>query len=225
MFRTAIALTALIGGCATSGPRPTVGDASVNDVAEPRTILAGIVTDRDERPVEGAKVTAFGGLATRWRVGVATTDGNGRYRFDPLSGGAMIHNESTGQWDYYVGLTIDHPDFAAADGNSWWDITCKSGQETRKDFQMQRAGAVEGQLLDPGGRPLPNVGMRFQSPAQDNVRFHRYAMTGTDGSFHETGLAPGEYVADINHHPYPITGRFRIDAGLVTRIDLKTEAR
>ncbi len=225
MLRTVSVLAALIGGCATTAPTTSKNDASTASVAETRTILGGSVTDSDGRPVAGAKVTAYGGLATRWRVGETTTDTNGHYCFDPFPGGAMFRNEGTGNWDYYVGLTIDHADFASADGNSWWDITCKSGQETRKDFRMQKAGAVEGRLLELNGTPMANVGMRFQSPSQKNVKFLRYATTRADGSFREIGLAPGEFVADINHHPYPITGRFRISPGQVTRIDLHAETK
>src|SRR5262245_39227645 len=46
--------------------------------------LEGRITDEAGRPLRGAKVILYGGVATRWKIAEAETGADGRYRFDSV---------------------------------------------------------------------------------------------------------------------------------------------
>jgi len=122
-------LAALAWSAGSDSPTPAAGG--------PATILTGRVLTPGGTPVADAFVTIHGGLATRWRVGDARTDAEGWFRFDPLPGGARVKNSQTDEWDYYVGVHIEHPDFASAVKDAWWDVRCPLWVETREEFRLK----------------------------------------------------------------------------------------
>jgi RNA polymerase sigma factor (sigma-70 family) len=180
-------------------------------------ILAGSIRDVQGRPVPGAEIVLYSGFATRMQGQSATTDRDGRYRFDPLKTGSMTKAASAGPWDLYVGMRVKHPNHVSADGKSWWDITVPNADRRVHvhDFRMVRGGKLAGQLLDPkSNTPLAGVDIRIQSPSPRNVKFHVYATTDAAGRFTSEALFPGEYVVDINSPElgYPVLGNATIAA-------------
>ena len=92
----------------------------VNPSAAP--VLKGSVLDVDGNPIAEAKITLYGGLATRWEVASVQTDAKGEYVFDPCRHGAMILDEENQRWDYFIGMTISCKGFKSTDGKEWWDV-------------------------------------------------------------------------------------------------------
>jgi hypothetical protein len=163
------------------------------------------------------KVVLYSGLATRWKGQEATTDHDGRYRFDPLRTGAMIKDEPSGRWDYEPGMRLLHPTHISADGKSWWDIRVPGidRKEHAQDFKMVPGGRLAGRVLDPRTKtPLKRLDLNIGSPTGRNPRFHVYARTDDEGRFTSEPLFPGEYVVDVNSAELcmPVLGKVRIEA-------------
>ncbi len=180
-------------------------------------ILTGRIVDEAGRPLAGAKIILYSGLATRWKGQETTTDREGRYRFDPLETGSMIKAEPGDRWDLRPGMRIEHPTHVSADGKSWWDITVPGidRKEHVQDFRMVPGGRLAGRVLDPKTRvPLKRLSLNIGSPSKRNSRFHVYARTDDEGRFTSEPLFPGEYVVYVNvtELGMPELGRVRIEA-------------
>lgn len=180
-------------------------------------ILRGTIVDEAGKPLAGARVTLYSGIATRWKGQEATTGEDGTYRFDPLKTGSMTKKDKADRWDLYVGVQIFHPTHASEDGHSWWDLTVPgiNGHEEVRDFKMIPGGAVSGRIVDADtGKPMPGLDLRVMSPGPRNVKFNRYATTDKDGRFDVPALFPGEYTIDVNSPrlSYPVLGQVRIEA-------------
>jgi hypothetical protein len=124
-------------GCASSEVARVPATAPRNpDYFGP--VLQGHVTDTDGNAIRGVKVILHAGFATRWQVAETLTDSGGRYRFAPPQG-SRIKNEAQNRWDYYVGMTVDHPLFKP-EGQTWWDVTVpdEPGGVTEQDFVLTR---------------------------------------------------------------------------------------
>lgn len=198
-----IALLPHISACHSTGPRTETA----------RAALTGRLLTQDGKPVAGAEIRIYGGLATRWEIDRTQSDATGRYAFDPLVGGAMVQSSDGSRWDHYVGMSIEHPRYAAADGQSWWDVTVPADEHVTRDFVMQRAGDVHGAVRDPRGLPCRGLALRMCAPNCESVNYIRYAETDEHGTFAEAGLAPGTYLLQENGHPYHEIGAIVIRPG------------
>jgi hypothetical protein len=180
-------------------------------------ILTGRVVDEAGRPLPGVRIILYNGLCSRWKGQEATTDQDGRYRFDPLRTGAMIEDGPSGRWDWRPGMRLEHPTHASADGKSWWDIRVPGidRKEHVQDFEMVPGGRLAGRVLDPKTKaPLKRLGLNIGSPTGRNPRFHVYARTDDGGRFISEPLFPGEYVVDVNSAELgmPVLGKVQIEA-------------
>lgn len=188
---------------AKSGLRPsTIVDAARHGESVASPILTGRIEDEAGRPLAGTKVVLYKGIATRFRGQEATTDADGRYRFDPLRTGAVtVKDESTGRWDFYVGIQVAHPTHVSADGNSWWDIRVPNvdRREQIQNFKMVPGGWLRGRVVDTKTKqPVAGAHLRIHGPPGRRAKFHSYATTDGDGRFTSEPLFPGKYVVDVN---------------------------
>lgn len=217
-----LALAVVFIAVGTRCSRSRAGRAEVPPgVAAGGPALEGRVTDDAGRPIAGAKVILWGGLATRLRGEETSTDADGRYRFAPLKTGALILDEPSGRWDFHTGMTLEHPDFASADGESWWEVrvTGTEGQVTRRDFKMLRGGSIEGHVTaTTGGPAVAGLDLRL---VHAKTGFLRYVRTDREGRFRESGLHPGEYKIDVNDPAlrYPVMATVEVKAGAVAKCE------
>jgi hypothetical protein len=180
--------------------------------------ISGRIHDEHGRPVAGATVELYGGLATRFLVESAATDERGEYRFGPLKSGTTIKNEAANRWDYYFGIQVKHPTLAPEDGRSWRDIQVPgvAGYEFVRDFTMTTGGTMVGTVTDANGVPAASLDLRLYIPDSRGRAgvFVRYTKTDERGAFREAGLYPGSYVIDINGgaQGYPKIGETTVEA-------------
>jgi protocatechuate 3,4-dioxygenase beta subunit len=183
-------------------------------------VLTGTLRDQDGRPVAGATVALYGGLATRWKQQEAVTDANGIYRFDPLESGAYMMNDDGSFRAFYVGMRLEHPTHISADGNSWWDVEVPgtAGHVEVKDFVMTPGGFVRGAILDPVSGGGARLDLRVYCETEGR-HFLDYVTTDEAGAFLTKPLAPGLYKVDANEPKlnYPVLGEVVVAAGKETQ--------
>ena len=159
--------------------------------------VAGTVLEAETNtPVGGAQVTLLA-FAYRPQPGrpfeplVATTDRNGRYRFDAIEPGRYR-------------VTVQKTGFAAMLGPAVPEATLKAGeQKTDLNVIIQRGAAIVGRVLDENGEPIANANVmawrrppapnRAASPARVALMpAGSSAQTNDLGEFRLFGLAPGD---------------------------------
>jgi len=155
-------------------------------------IVEGRVTAvRGRRTVENAVVT----LQQEGVRKVATSDGDGAFRFRDIAPGA-------------VKLHVEHPDFADEDMSARVDSTGRADRAfTLPDLDLTEAGEVEGEVVDERGEHV--VGARVMVgeppsylPAGKLPR--RAVLTDSDGHFLLAGVHPGKpLISAIS----PVSGR------------------
>lgn len=212
-------ICAILVGCSVSPD--TKNAVPIDD--SPRPILKGSVVDETGVPVEGAKITLFSGLVTRWPTGETLTDANGEYIFDPCRHGCMVLDNIDERWDYWVYMTLYHLTFASADGNSGWYITVKNIDRhvTRKDFSMVKGGTLSAVVVDAHGQPVPGLDVHIYSD-DEKWRFSRSSKTGVDGRFEESGLFPNNYTISVYspwYRRYLVIGTAEVRSGTVTETE------
>src|SRR4051812_29705381 len=182
--------------------------------------LQGRVTDGAGKPLAGAKIILYGGLATRWKVAEADTNADGRYRIDDVRS-SLIKDAKEDRWDYNVGVRIEHPTHVEADGRSWRDIRfpADAGHFETLDLNLAQGSHIEGLLKDAkSGEPLRKLDLRIMTPAGSHGHgstFRAYATTDDEGRFRSISFFPGEYDVEANSTTldYPVLGRVRVEAG------------
>ena len=117
--------------------------------------VTGVVSDESGAPIVGAEVRAVPGEATWSRVDyadlvpVATTDGDGRYRFESMPPGiATLGVSATGRGDVVLSGVV-----LRDDGANEYDVVLR--QERR----------LAGIVTDPDGAPIPGAIVRAESSA------------------------------------------------------------
>lgn len=193
--------------------------------------LQGRITDEAGRPLRGAKVIHYGGMATRWKIAEAETDVDGRYRIDSVQS-TTVQDAKTGRSDQYVGVRVEHPTHVEADGRSRRDLRIpgNAGHVETLDLKLTPAGRIVGLLNDPRtGRPLAKLDLRIMTPAGSHghgVTFQTYATTDDRGRFRSAGLFPGEYDVEANSTTldYPRLGRLTVEPGKETTATFDTVA-
>jgi hypothetical protein len=125
--------------------------------------LSGTVLEAGtDKPVAGAQVTLIS-FVLRPQPGrppeplVATTDQNGRYRFDALEPGRYR-------------VSVQKPGFATMPGPGLPEATLKAGERTSDlNLTIQRGAAIVGRVLDENGEPIANANvMAWRRPAVPN---------------------------------------------------------
>ncbi len=207
------------------------GSAAAQGPAQPGKgpILQGHVRDEQGHPLPGARIVLYGGIATRWKIGEATSDSAGCYRFDSLPQAAMLFDEAHDRWRSYIGIEIYHPTHASADGISWRDIRVPIVDRHLEtlDFPMVPGGSVTGQIVDAAsGKPVANLCLRINSPTPRNPKFSRYACSDAHGRFKVEALFPGTYTIDVNSSRlrYPFLGAVSIAARENSEVSFRTTA-
>ena len=182
--------------------------------------LQGRITDETGKPLSGAKLILYGGMATRWKIAEAESDADGRYRFESIQS-SMIMDEKKHRWDQSVGVRVEHPTHVEADGRSWRDIRIPGVADHVEtlDLKLTLAGHIDGLLKDARtGEPLKKLDLRIMTPTKSHGHgstFHAYATTDDQGRFRSIGLFPGEYVVEANSTTldYPVIGQVKVEAG------------
>jgi protocatechuate 3,4-dioxygenase beta subunit len=185
--------------------------------------LQGRITDEAGRPLRGAKVILYGGMATRWKIAGAETDADGRYRFDSVQS-TLSKDPKADRWDQYVGVRVEHATHVEADGRSWRDIRIPGipGHVETLDLRLTPAGHIEGLLKDRRtSEPLKKLDLRIMTPPGSHghgAAFHAYATTDDRGRFRSISLFPGEYDVEVNSTTldYPVIGRVKVEPSKVT---------
>lgn len=179
-----------LGAFAWSGSPSRGTPALTQQPDKTKCTLFGRLTDEAGKPVAGAKIQLYGGFATRSIGQSAVTDGDGRYRFDPLETGAGRPGLLA------PGMRIEHREMVAGDGQTWWDIDVPTGKSVEKNFAMVRGGNISGTLkFGSGDWTLREFDVRIISADQKRTW---YAKTDNGGSFTTEALFPGEYIVQAN---------------------------
>jgi thiol-disulfide isomerase/thioredoxin/protocatechuate 3,4-dioxygenase beta subunit len=140
------------------------------------TTVRGVLTDDDGKPLPGVEVTLGAHLGDGYVAGSATTtDANGAYRFDGLYGGV----DSFFLWAKKKGygpVTIQPIKTVPGD------------QKTLETMAMALAdGTIDGQVLDPDGKPAAGVIVSSQVTDVPEVQ------TDSQGHFHLVGVPRGKH--------------------------------
>lgn len=180
-----VGVALLVGAFATARPP--------SDAPAP-PVLVGKITDPGGRGIAGAKVTLYGGMATRFEGQTATTDEKGEYRFDPLSTGMLRWDEAADTWHISVGMRVVHGVYASADGETWWEIDAETreGVAHRHDLHLAKGGKIRGEVLNARGDfPAGDLSLKIEREDHSGVS---YARTDHRGRFESEAMGPGEYV-------------------------------
>jgi hypothetical protein len=177
--------------------------------AKAASALVGRITDDSGHPIAGVKIQLYSGFATRKAGQSATTDSDGRYRFDPLETG------SGRQGVLAPGVTLTHAEYASGDGQTWWDVEVPLGQTVERNFTMVRGGTIRGTLTFGGGDwLLREFDVRIVSASKKGTA---YGKTDNAGVFTTDALLPGEYTVQANDSrtDYPTIATVKVEAGKV----------
>ncbi|MEN6625954.1 MAG: carboxypeptidase regulatory-like domain-containing protein [Candidatus Sumerlaeia bacterium] len=153
-------------------------------------VFVGQVVNKKGEPVTGAKVypTAYKqGASEDETISVhvtpgmdafmATTDGQGRFRFEQLPAEAK------------VGVTVDHPDYARF-GNNPYQGGFEAGTEDQK-IELAPAGSISGRILDENSKPV--AGVRVSCYARNSGGGMVPVVSDADGRYTIDRLSPANY--------------------------------
>src|SRR2546428_853795 len=136
-------------------------------------------------PVAGAQVTLIS-FALRPQPGrppeplVATTDQNGRYRFDALEPGRYR-------------VSVQKAGFATMLGPGFTEATLKGGErKTDLNVTIQRGAAIVGRVLDEHGEPIANANV---------MAWRRPPVPNGAAAAARPRLSPAASAAQTNHLP------------------------
>jgi protocatechuate 3,4-dioxygenase beta subunit len=184
--------------------------------------VEGRITDEARRPLRGAKVILYGGMATRWKIAEAKTGAKGRYRFDSVRS-TLVKDSEFGRWDQYVGVRVEHPTHVEADGRSWRDLRIPgiAGHVETLDLKLTPSGYIDGLLRDGRtGEPLKKLDLLIMTPSGSHghgATFHDYATIDVRGRFPSISLFPGDHDGEVNSTTlgYKVIGRVKLEPGKV----------
>jgi protocatechuate 3,4-dioxygenase beta subunit len=159
----------------------------------PGAVLTGTVSGPDG-PVSGARVMVMHQVTNSFSQKQATTDAEGKYRFDTLTEGKYL--VQAGAPGLYV------PDFP----QNWWMALqignvpehlsgeIVAGEEKTHDVQLERGSSITGRVESSDGRPLGGASVRASSNNGWLTGAAEPTVTGDDGTFRIEGVVPGPVV-------------------------------
>jgi hypothetical protein len=152
----------------------------VLDLARPSQ-LRGVVRDEEGRPIANAVLSAtepFGPRLQRRKL-AALADAGGAYRLGPLADGEYTVRA------FNEGFLTRSQKWRPGDGPL--------------DFVLQRALLVEGDVVDPEGRPLERAFLRVLDTSRNVFREVGLARTGADGTFQVEVARAGDFLLTAYH--------------------------
>ncbi|MEM1178282.1 MAG: carboxypeptidase-like regulatory domain-containing protein [Acidobacteriota bacterium] len=192
----------MVGGHGEFGVdfRPLAGETYYLRVAEvmpqsepypirltPGGTLTGRVTDGAGAPLADVEVFVF--QSSRG----ASTDADGRYRIEGLSGlpQTLIAGLSS---PYVAELYNDIPCPLLRCGRAGDEIVVPVGGTAAVDFSLELGGTISGVLTDAEtGEPLAVQQVMIEGAGPTNESFRAFSTTGAQGRFTFQGLRPGAY--------------------------------
>jgi len=155
----------------------------------PKGEIAGMVTDEAGKPIEGALVDCW-----TWYTGNETeTDPSGRF-----------HLKGLGDNNDVIELRISKPGMSP-----WYNRTQETGVADLSVILNDKT-YIEGNVLDPDGKPVPNVLVRADSGPKEYRRFtitDVWTETKSDANGHyKLFVAPDSYMFEVR---VPEIGLFR----------------
>jgi len=162
--------------------------------------LTGTVTlleDSKSTPLPDALVLARSGAPAEV-VAAASTDSRGRYSLTGLPAGSItLSVEAAGHYALKAG---------GLESETIVRSCPTSGECPSTDFELARAGVVEGWLTDPVGDPLPDAALELvpaelsqdAEPQARRSRMAGQAFSDDRGYFRIWGLRPGRYRLQVN---------------------------
>jgi hypothetical protein len=185
----------------------TLAFAPAQDPAQQQTgtgQISGVVTSSAGRPIPNATIRAVQWVGGLGKQMTARTDAQGRFVFKELPAGSY---DFTAQAEGHVSLRYGQR--TTSDAPRRVELA-DAQQFTEADIVLPKFTAIEGQLLDEFGDPLPGVlvmptqvqfvaGKTRLTPAQgaNNV-----LPTDDRGVFRIYGLAPGDYYLTATSGPF-----------------------
>jgi protocatechuate 3,4-dioxygenase beta subunit/subtilase family serine protease len=157
-------------------------------------VVAGRVTDAEDRPVANVSVFAFDVATADYCQGYSLTDADGRYEVTGLPPGLskiqFWHESYVGVWH------ADRLDFASADAIAVANETVVSGLDAR----LARGAVISGAVADSAGRPVPDAYVAAYSV--ESGAWARSATSRADGTYFIGGLSDGSYKIQFGHNEF-----------------------
>jgi 5-hydroxyisourate hydrolase-like protein (transthyretin family) len=171
------------------GGQTYVADATLARTGGGR-VTGRLVDDRTGDPVAGACVQLYEQNVQPIAAGFATTDAEGRFRFQGLNTSSYVLDiEGLMCAGYLHEAYEDEPDLASADPIA---VTLGSGTDLG-DVRVTRAGSISGRVTDAAtGAPLDGICVNVDRA--DNGEFVTATDTNANGRYTASGLTEGLYI-------------------------------
>lgn len=134
----------------------------------PAAGISGIVSDPDDAPIPGAKLSLRGSEGSE----IATTGEDGAFSFEGLFPGEYT-------------LTADVPAGYVLNSEPSVSISLEAGASQAESFNAMKPGEISGMLLD-GSAPYANIPVSLSPTGAETI-------TDADGRFTFDGLSTGDY--------------------------------
>jgi len=165
------------------------------DFELPETRIEGLVTGPDGAPVPEMAVSlvdeASDGRRNDWFAQKrATTDAEGRYRFDNLSPGT--YHLRCGGGDGGFGFLRE----ADIDYGRVLEVVevAEDAGSIEHDLRLPRAGEVFGNVRNSAGQPVPGARITVSDEGGRSLSQFQFHRSGPEGSFTYDGIGPGTYL-------------------------------
>ena len=200
----ALALALLLAACGPGDPSPSTAGGNgrtAGDSASEPAALSGRVQDRQGRPLPGVKLNA------RLTVGIEP-----EHLFTGIAGETDEEGEFSLPIDRELRPDRPSPVWLTAEKPGYVTLTqplssYRPGIGLSVDIVLDPAGTVEGSVVDPDGRPVPDAivyAIGMTSPGVEDQDAVRNTTTGADGGFRLSGLPGGNTdlgVVSADHAP------------------------
>jgi hypothetical protein len=160
----------------------------------PAGSISGTVTDNETTGLDDATVELYSADGKRW-LDNTSTDVSGNYEFENVPDGSYIVKFTA---PYGSDLAPQYYDDADALADATLVVVGGGAATTGIDASLRIGGNISGVITDTNDSPLQNIfAVVFSKTPNGNNAFDYdmvgYEMSGTNGSYEITGLAPGKY--------------------------------